>query len=128
MSATAKARKTRPRPIRSILDGFTPGQFTVYSLMWQKGEDSGAGNRLFAGGYRALCDLTGMSKRGIQNVVSELQEKHAISIHQAPGYHRTQFSVYQVLGEEQVLKIWRDRGYKYAVGKGKTLTATATVG
>lgn len=125
--ATLKSRKNRPRLIRSILDGFTPGQFTVYSLMWQKGEDSGAGNRLFAGGYRALCDLTGMSKRGVQNVIAELQEKQAISIHQAPGYHRSQFSVYQVLSEEHVLRIWRSRGYQYAVGKGKTLTSDATV-
>jgi len=116
-------RHPKPRPIRSILDGLTPGQFTVYSLMWRKGGPCGEGKRLYGGGYRALCDLTGMSKRGIQNVVAELQDKGPLSIHQAPGYHRTQFSVYEVLGEEQVLQLWRQRGYQYAFGKAKTLSA-----
>ena len=92
--------------------------------MWQHGETAGEGKRLYAGGYRALCDLTGMSKRGIQNVVGELQHKGAISIHQAPGYHRTQFSVYQVLGESEVMALWKRRGLIFALGKGKELTAT----
>jgi hypothetical protein len=117
-------RQQKPRKIRTILDGLTPGQFTVYSLMWQKGEQAGEGKRLYGGGYRALCDLTGMSKRGIQNVVAELQHKGVISIHQAPGYHRTQFSVYQVLGENEVLAYWKSQGYLFALGKGKELTAT----
>jgi hypothetical protein len=120
-------RRQKPRRIRTILDGLTPGQFTVYSLMWQRGQPAGEGKRLYAGGYSALCDLTGMSKRGIQNVVGELQRKGPISIHQAPGYHRTQFSIYQVLGENEVLALWKLQGYQFALGKGKELISTVAL-
>ena len=123
----AISRQYRPRRIRSIVDGLTPGQFTVYSLMWQKGAGDEGQGRLYGGGYRSLCDLAGMSKRGIQNVVVDLQRKEVISVHQAPGYHRSQFSVYRVLAEDEVLALWRQRGYIYAIGKGKALANTTTV-
>jgi hypothetical protein len=122
-----RSRIARPRAIRRITDGLTPGQFAVYSLMYQAGEPAEAGARLYRGGYADLCRLAGLSKRGIQNVIAELQRKTAISVHQSPGYHRTQTSVYRVHAPEAVLSDWASRGLRYALGKSKTLTNRATV-
>jgi hypothetical protein len=121
-------RTFRLRPIRRVTDGLTPGQFAVYRLMFEQGEPQpGLAGRLYRGGYVDLCRLTGLSKRGIQNAVAELIRKAVLSIHQAPGYHRTQTTVYQVPAEEAVLKTWFAAGLRYAVGKSKTLVNIATV-
>jgi hypothetical protein len=96
--------------------------------MLEQGEPNpGLGRRLYRGGYVDLCRLTGLSKRGIQNAVAELLKKSVLSIHQAPGYHRTQTTVYEVPAEDLVLKAWMERGYRYAIGKSKTLVNIATV-
>jgi len=99
--------------------------------MYEKGEaeteEPASRLRLFRGGYLDLCRLTGLSKRGVQNVVAELQAKHVISIRQAPGHHKTQTTIYAVPREEAVLEGWWSRGLEYAVGKGKTLVNSATV-
>lgn len=122
-------RALRLRPIRRITDGLTSGQFTVYTLMYDQGEalDAGRGSRLYRGGYTDLCRLSGLSKRGVQNVVAELLQKGAIAIHQAPGYHKTQTTVYAILCEQALLASWLNRGLCYAAGKGKRLVNPATV-
>jgi len=122
-------RQGRPRPIRRITDGLTPGQFAVYSLMYEAGNtEEGAapdsGSRIYRGGYADLCRLTGLSKRGIQNIVGELQDKHVIQIHQSPGYHRTETTAYRVPAADTVLRAWMARGLRYATGKSKTLSST----
>jgi hypothetical protein len=116
-------RKPRPRPIRRITDALTPGQYAVYSLMFEAGESVEGGDHIYRGGYADLCRLTGLSKRGIQNIVGELQEKFVIQIHQAPGYHRTETSAYRVPAAEHVLSLWFSRGLRYALGKSKTLSS-----
>jgi hypothetical protein len=123
------ARRTfRLRPIQRITDGLTPGQYAVYSLMFEQGESApGQGSRHFRGGYVDLVRLTGLSKRGIQNVVAELQTKLVITISQAPGYHKSQSTTYEVASEETVLRRWRAQGFQYAVGKSKDLVNIATV-
>jgi hypothetical protein len=125
--APSAIRKAKPRPIRRVTDGLTPGQYAVYSLMYAHGQDQGGEGRLYRGGYAALGALTGLSKRGLQNVVAELQQKGVISIHQAPGHHRTETSIYRVLPPDAVLRSWHLRGYRFAMGKSKTLTNTSTV-
>lgn len=120
-------RSFRLRPIRRITDGLTPGQFAVYSLLFEKGEPDEQPGRLFRGGYLDICLLTGLSKRGVQNVVAELQAKQALAIHQSPGYHRSQTTVYRVPPEDAVLEAWFARGWLYAVGKSKALANIATV-
>jgi hypothetical protein len=124
---TPRRRLPRPRPIRSITDGLTPGQYTVYSLMYAHGQELDAESRLYAGGYADLCRLAGLSKRGIQNVIAELQAKSIIAIHRAPGYHRAQTSVYRVLSPDRALALWRQLGLRFALGKSKRLTSSATV-
>ncbi len=123
-ASTKDHRRPRPRPIRRITDGLTPGQYAVYSLMYGAGEPAGA-DRIYKGGYADLGRLTGLSKRGIQNIIAELQAKQVIRIHQAPGYHRTETSAYLVPGPDQVLANWSTRGWRYALGKSKTLAAGA---
>ena len=121
-------RTFRLRPLRRITDGLTPGQFAVYSLMFEKAEaQAGRGSRFYQGGYVDLCRLTGLSKRGIQNAVAELLRKSVLSIHQAPGYHRTQTTVYEVPAEDAVMNTWFGMGFRYALGKSKTLVNLATV-
>jgi hypothetical protein len=130
VAVLAASRRTfRLRPIQRITDGLTPGQYAVYSLMFDQGDPllSGQGSRLFRGGYIDLVRLTGLSKRGVQNVVSELQAKFVITIHQQPGYHRSQSTIYEVASEELVLNKWRNQGLQYAVGKSKDLVNIATV-
>lgn len=128
VAVLAAARRTfRLKPIRRITDALTPGQYAVYSLMFDTGEGTGQGSRLFRGGYVDLVRLTGLSKRGIQNVVGELQKKLVIGIYQAPGYHRTQSTVYEVLPEEAVLQRWREQGLQYSMGKSKELVNISTV-
>jgi hypothetical protein len=129
VAVLAAARRTfRLRPIQRITDGLTPGQYSVYSLMFEEGDPvSGQGSRLFRGGYIDLVRLTGLSKRGVQNVISELQAKFVITIHQQPGYHRSQSTIYDVASEEVVLNRWRTQGLQYAVGKSKDLVNIATV-
>ncbi len=124
----APKRTVRLRPIQRITDGLTPGQYSVYSLMFERGETREASTvRLFRGGYVDLVRLTGLSKRGIQNVIAELQAKSVISIHQAPGYHRSQTTVYDVPHEQAVLDRWFAKGLRYASGKSKNLVTIATV-
>lgn len=127
-ATVAPKRTVRLRPIQRITDGLTPGQYSVYSLMFDQGEPrSNDSVRLFRGGYVDLVRLTGLSKRGIQNVIAELQAKSVISIHQAPGYHRSQTTVYDVPPEQAVLDRWFAKGFRYASGKSKNLVTIATV-
>ena len=128
IATVAPARKPRPRPIRRVTDGLTTGQYAVYSLMFEHGAgEGGAGERLYRGGYADLCALTGLSKRGIQNVVGELQQKGVIWRKQMPGHHRTETSSYAVPAPEAVVSAWLARGVRFAFGKSKTLRNTATV-
>ena len=129
VSAGRPNRALRLRPIRRITDGLTSGQFTVYTLMFEQAQPAGEGqgNRLYRGGYADLCRLSGLSKRGVQNVVAELLQKGVISIHRPPGYHKTETTVYSVPAGEAILSSWFRRGLCYAVGKSKRLINPATV-
>lgn len=91
--------------------------------MYEAGEGSSeaAGARIYKGGYADLGRLTGLSKRGIQNIVAELQQKQVIRIHQQPGYHRTETSAYMIPAPESVLRTWFGNGWRHAMGKSKTL-------
>ena len=120
-ASTRDHRVARPRPIMRVTDGLTPGQYAVYSLMYEAGENNGGSSRIYKGGYADLGRLTGLSKRGIQNIVAELQAKHVISIHQQPGYHRTETSVYLIPDAGAVLQLWFSKGWRRALGKSKTL-------
>ena len=122
VSTSAKDhRLPRPRPIRRVTDGLTPGQYAVYSLMFEAGEGSGDAAHIYKGGYADLGRLTGLSKRGIQNIIAELQAKQVIRIHQHPGYHRSETTGYFVPDAESVLKTWLANGWRHALGKSKTL-------
>ena len=119
-------RTFRPRLIRHLGDGLTGGQLNVYSAMHSRTALEN-GVPLYRGGYSDLCAQTGLSKRGIQNVIAELLGKTVVIRHQPPGYHRSQMTIYRVLSEEAILLAWQSRGLRYAVGKSKTLTNSATV-
>src|ERR1035438_5659649 len=116
------SRSWKLRPLRRITDGLTPGQYAVYSLMLGSCQFSPGGEQLYRGGYADLGRLTGLSKRGIQNVIGELQDKAVIHLHTAPGHHRMQTSAYLVPRPETVLQTWYARGWRFAVGKSKKLT------
>ena len=119
-------RSFRPRLIRHLGDGLTGGQLNVYSAMHSRAAlENGA--LLYKGGYSDLCAQTGLSKRGIQNVIAELLDKAVVTRHQPPGYHRSQMTIYRVLSEDEILLAWQSGGLRYAVGKSKTLTNSATV-
>jgi len=115
------------RPLRRITDGLTPGQYAVYSLMFENSDPAQGRERLYRGGYADIGRLTGLSKRGIQNVIGELQEKQVIRLQTAPGHHRFQTSAYEVPTAEAVLAAWLARGWRYATGKSKRLTDGSTV-
>ena len=120
-------RTYKLRPIRRITDGLTPGQYAVYSLMYDHADPEPGSTKLYRGGYADLGRLTGLSKRGIQNVVAELQQKNVIELHVSPGHHKNQTSVYRVPSPEAVVAAWHGRGWCFAVGKSKILKNTATV-
>jgi hypothetical protein len=122
-----RERAWKLRPLRRITDGLTPGQYAVYSLMFENSETAEGGERLYLGGYADIGRLTGLSKRGIQNVIGELQEKGVLRLHRAPGHHRLQTSGYIVLKAESVLAGWFARGWRFATGKSKRLTNGTTV-
>ena len=84
-------------------------------------EAKGESDRLYSGGYQDLCTLTGLSKRGIQNIIGELQEKSVLTLERPPGHHRSEVSVYRVPSERSVLQRWYDAGYRYVAGKGRVL-------
>ena len=89
--------------------------------MYEAGEGSGESYRIYKGGYADLGRLTGLSKRGIQNIIAELQAKQVIRIHQQPGYHRTETTAYHVPDAAAVLQTWFAQGWRHALGKSKTL-------
>jgi hypothetical protein len=93
--------------------------------MYEAGEPAPNGAHIYRGGYADLCRLTGLSKRGIQNIVGELQQKNVIRIHQAPGYHRTETSAYRVPAAAEVVNAWLSNGLRFALGKSKTLSSQA---
>ncbi len=116
-------RIPRLRILNRITDGLTPGQFAVYRVMYEEGEGQDDDRaRIYRGGYADLGRLTGMSKRGIQNVVGELQAKQVIRVHQKPGHHRSETSAYVVPDAERVLQTWFSHGWHHATGKSKSLT------
>lgn len=115
------------RPLRRVTDGLTPGQYAVYSLMFENADGTEGGERVYRGGYADIGRLTGLSKRGIQNVIAELQEKSVIRLHRAPGHHRLQTSAYLVPSPESILAAWSAQGWRFAFGKSKRLTDGATV-
>ena len=118
LSATVAAPKSA-RSLRCVADGLTPGQFVVYTHMFQRGE--GDEERLYSGGYHDLCRATGLSKRGVQNIIAELQEKHVLKLEKPPGHYRTQVSFYRVRSESDVLAGWYAEGYRFVLGKGRIL-------
>jgi hypothetical protein len=120
-------RAWKLRPLRRITDGLTPGQYAVYSLMFENTDTEEGGERLYRGGYADIGRLTGLSKRGIQNVIGELQEKDVIRLHRAPGHHRLQTSAYVVPHPDAVLAAWFEHGWRFSTGKSKHLTDGATV-
>ena len=120
-------RAWKLRPLRRITDGLTPGQYAVYSLMFENTDAEEGGERLYRGGYADIGRLTGLSKRGIQNVIGELQEKDVIRLHRAPGHHRLQTSAYVVPNPDAVLAAWFERGWRFSTGKSKRLTDGTTV-
>lgn len=120
-NSTKDHRVSRPRSILRVTDGLTPGQYAVYSLMYEAGQGADGTARIYKGGYADLCRLTGLSKRGIQNIVAELQVKQVIRIHQQPGYHRTETSAYLVPDADGVLRTWFANGWRHALGKSKIL-------
>lgn len=122
-SSTKDHRVPRPRAIVRVTDGLTPGQYAVYSLMYEAGEGTASSHHIYKGGYADLGRLTGLSKRGIQNIVAELQAKLVIRIHQQPGYHRTETSAYLVPDTDSVLQTWFAHGWRHALGKSKTLVS-----
>lgn len=89
--------------------------------MYEAGEGSAESGRIYKGGYADLGRLTGLSKRGLQHIVAELQAKQVISVHQQPGYHRTQTSAYRVPPPQSVIDRWLQNGWRHAIGKSKTL-------
>ena len=121
LSVPTRNRIRRPRPLIRITDGLTPGQYAVYNLMYEAGEDAGRSSRIYRGGYADLGRLTGLSKRGIQKIVAELHAKQIIRMHQKPGYHRTETSAYLVPDAATVLATWSSNGWRHALGKSKTL-------
>jgi hypothetical protein len=90
--------------------------------MYEAGEGKSGAPRIYKGGYADLGRLTGLSKRGLQNIVAELQAKQVIRLHQQPGYHRTETSAYLVPPPDDVLRLWLENGWRYASGKSKTLS------
>jgi len=122
-SSTKDHRVPRPRPILRVTDGLTPGQYAVYSLMYEAGEGTDSSHHIYKGGYADLGRLTGLSKRGIQNIVAELQAKQVIRMHQQPGYHRTETSAYLIPDADAVLHTWFANGWRHALGKSKTLVS-----
>ncbi len=119
------AAPAKGRLITRVQHGLTPGQFAVYRALYDKGEPTEDGARTFRGGYAQLCELTGLCKRGIQNVRRQLQQKHAIRIRENPGFDREQTTVYEVLDEAALLMRWKSLGLLYACGKGKILSTVA---
>jgi hypothetical protein len=95
--------------------------------MFSNCEGDEGGEPLYRGGYADIGRLTGLSKRGIQNVIGELQEKAVIRLHTPPGHHRLQTSAYIVPKPESVLTAWIERGWRFAMGKSKRLTSGPTV-
>jgi len=95
--------------------------------MFENSDAAEGRERLYRGGYADIGRLTGLSKRGIQNVIGELQEKSVIRLHTAPGHHRLQTSAYVIPNPEAVLVAWLGRGWRFATGKSKKLTDGATV-
>lgn len=116
----------RPRPIHRITDDLTPGQYAVYRLMHEAGQGSDEFSRIYTGGYADLRRLTGLSKRGIQNIIRELQTKQVIRVSQKHGHHRTETTSYIVPDAEKVVEVWWFKGWRYvdAVGKSKVLTGS----
>jgi len=116
------ARRPKPRILNRITDGLTPGQYAVYRAMYEEGKNTDDRARIYTGGYADLGRLTGMSKRGIQNVVGDLQAKEVIRIHRKPGHHRTETSAYIVPDADRVVETWLSKGWRHAAGKSKVLT------
>jgi hypothetical protein len=121
LASTRDHRLPLVRPLLRVTDGLTPGQYAVYSLMYEAGESAGGPARIYKGGYADLRRLTGLSKRGLQNIVAELQTKQVIGIHQQPGYHRNETTAYVVPNTEAVLQGWLTHGWRHASGKSKLL-------
>jgi len=109
------------RPLRHLADGLTPGQFTLYTLMYDRGVAADEGSRLFRAGYNELGKLSGLSKRGIQNIVNGLEQKGAVSVETAPGYRRTETTAYRVYSAVRIVENWHREGYQYVVAKARQL-------
>lgn len=107
----------RRKPLRRVADGLTPAELAIYNVMLREQTPEG----LYRGGYNDLCQLTGLSKRGVQNSIAELREKGAITIDKSPGHHRSEVSVYKVATERQILESWHEAGHREVIGRGRIL-------
>ena len=112
---------TLARPIKTFEQALTSSELAFYSALYGQGDGQPDGSRLARAGYRKVCELTGMSKRNVQIVRKRLEQKHAITIEQAPGFTRTETTAYRVYPKEAILRKWHTLGLTHVRGKGKLL-------
>jgi hypothetical protein len=118
---TVASLPVNAKPIHTAMSALTPGQWLVYRALLEAGQQDRNGRTLFEGGYHDLCRRTGMSKRGVQNVIAELQAKGAVERYRLPGHHRSQPTVYQIWPEPVLLRRWSEAGYSHVLGKSRIL-------
>ena len=81
----------------------------------------GGSSRIYKGGYADLGRLTGLSKRGIQNIVAELQAKHVNRASTSnPAIIEPKLAPIS-FGMSRAVQLWFSKGWRRALGKSKTL-------
>jgi hypothetical protein len=114
-------RHVKLRPVRSIQDGLTPGEFLLLTEMFKAATPlAGTKDRqLNAGGYRTLSDRTRQDPKTVKRNRQGLLRKFCVEEIRANTFiEATQF---RVLHFETILIGWRKRGLNWVCRAGRSV-------
>jgi hypothetical protein len=124
-------RHVKLRPVRSIQDGLTPGEFLLLTEMFKAGLPiNGSKDRqLKAAGYRTLSDKTGQDPKTVKRNRQTLLQKFCLQEITANTF--TEAAQFRILHFESILAEWRRRRLYWVNRSGRTVelsTGTQPVG
>jgi hypothetical protein len=120
----SEIRQVKLRPVRSIQDGLTPGEFLLLTEMFKAGipMTGTKDRRLNAGGYRTLSERTRQDPKTVKRNRQGLLKKFCVEEIRANSCtEATQFRVFHF---ETILKEWRARGLNWVCRCGRTVQIT----
>ena len=113
--------RVRLRPVRTVEDGLTPGEYLLLTEMFQAGAPLPASNDrlLVAAGYRTMSDKTGQDPKTVKRNRMGLIRKLCIEIVGQNTF--TEAAQCRIYHFENILARWRQAGMIWVQRTGRSV-------